>query len=132
MINLDESLQRAALGAATWSAGIAREVAANLARGPASEIDWDEGAGENWLRVIDGDQVVGLVSAVLPFSFVQRSEGSLGWCDKEVVVVVVDDFDDLQLSCSPSVLCGVFGSSERLKLLDLDGFSVSDLWYSTV
>ena len=97
MISIDESLRRAASAAAVWSPAAAREVAATLARSLGAKVDWDEGAGEEWLRVIDGPRFVALISVALPFVFVQRdgygSEGSNG----DLAVVAVDDFDEVQL-----------------------------------
>jgi hypothetical protein len=132
MISIDESLRRAASAAATWSSAAAREVAATLARSPGAKVDWDEGAGEEWLRVFDGPSLVALISVALPFVFIQRDDNGSERLNGDLAVVAVDDFDEVQLSCSLEVLEGAFGASDRLGSLNPEGFSANDLWYSTI
>lgn len=132
MISIDDSLRRAASAASAWSPRIAREVANTIARGLTADVDWDEGAGEEWLRVMDGPRQLALVSIKVPFAFIStNAEGSKSSAT-EIVTIDIDDFDKVQLSCSPLILAEVFGSSDRLDALDSESFSANDLWYSTV
>lgn len=132
MMSIDESLQRAASTAATWSSTAAWQIASSLALSFETEVEWDEGAGEEWLRVLAGSRLVALVSIKLPFVFIKRSVNELTGSSQNVVFVAVADFDDVELSCSSAVLAEVFGGTKRLGVLDPDGFSANDLWYATV
>ncbi|MFG2091911.1 MULTISPECIES: hypothetical protein [unclassified Spirillospora] len=127
--SIEDALHRALLVAGTWSALTAQSMASDLARDMSAEVDWDENAGETWLRVIAGKQVVGLISTVLPFAFIQENTMAK---EEGMVIVTVDDFNYPQLSCSLSTLNNAFDVPERLQLLDLEKFSVNDLWYATV
>lgn len=132
MINIDADLQRAASGAASWSPKAARGVAERLVRTSSFKIDWDEGAGELWLRILDGRKVTSLVSVALPLAIVEGPANDLTDDMRDVIIISVDDLDEIELSCSPAVLGEVFGSLERFKVIDPSGFSANDLWYATV
>jgi len=101
-------------------------------RGRRAEVDWDEGAGEGWLRVLADAHLVALVSTKLPFVFLQASTSEVADSVEGVTVVAVSDFYDVQLSCSLAILGEIFGASPRFRSLDPDGFSANDLWYATV
>jgi predicted nucleic acid-binding protein len=116
----------------TWSSEAARDTATTLAHSSGGEVDWDEGAGEEWLRIIDGTRLIALVSTVLPLIFALRNKSESEGFSEDVVVVPVDDFDAVQLSCSLAILSEAFGASERLRVLDPKRFSANDLWYATV
>lgn len=51
MIDIDDTLQLALDAASSWTSA----AALNLARaiGENGAIDWDDGAGESWIRVIE-------------------------------------------------------------------------------
>ena len=72
MIDIDDTLQLALDAASSWTSA----AALNLARaiGEDGAIDWDDGAGESWIRVIDRDgRVVAFVSVDLPFVMVEEA-----------------------------------------------------------
>jgi hypothetical protein len=132
VISIEKSLERAVLAAAGWSSRAAREAAAALTSSSAATVDWDEGAGECWVRLIIGPRVVALFSVTLPFVLIQQNIGELKELGRDMIVVAIDDFDKIQLSCSRETLNEAFGSSDRFGLLDPQGFSANDLWYATV
>lgn len=132
-MSLDESLRCAASAAGGWSATAAYEVASTLMGDAGLEIDWDDKAGERWIRIVDNGRVVCLISIRMPFAFVREgkiSTKNVG--DHVTTIVVVDDFGEAQLSCPLVVLCEMFGGCERFEFLDPESFSPDDLWYATV
>lgn len=131
MIDIDDTLQLALDAASSWTSA----AALNLARaiGEDGAIDWDDGAGESWIRVIDRDgRVVAFVSVDLPFVMVEEaavpSDGSLS----SFPHVVVPDLAEPALAATGQVLRDVFGNSPRLDIIDPNAFSANDLWYTTV
>lgn len=132
MISIDADLQRAASGATTWSSKAAHDVAAKLAQEERANIDWDDGAGERWLRIVNTSHASALISIVLPLVLVERRASRSADSIQSVTKVFVDDLDSVELSCSPEVLAEVFGSPERFNVIDPAGFSANDLWYATV
>ncbi|GAA2114363.1 hypothetical protein [Streptomyces synnematoformans] len=131
MIDIDATLRRASRGVSTWSPEAARASAALIASGPQVRIDWDESAGENWLRIVDETHVVALVSVAFPFALIQKAPG-VKRPEGEIVSVVVDGLDDVELECSSETLVEVYGNFDRLRTLNSGGFSANDLWYVTV
>ena len=132
MTNIDADVRRAASSAASWSGEAAHDVAATLARAHQAKIEWDEGAGERWLRVVDAGHVSALVSSVLPLALIERSLASTADPLQRVTKIFVADVDGAELSCSPDVLAEVFGSPDRFNVIDPTNFSANDLWYATV
>ena len=130
MIDIGESLASAAATGADWSATAALEKASYLKGGSMAVIDWDGGAGENWVRVIEQDQVVALVSAIIPVALA-RSDiiGKLG---ADIFAIVVDDFENAEMFCSSAILEHVFGLTRISAVLDPDRFSANELWFATI
>lgn len=129
---IDESLRRAASSAAAWSSGAAREMALSFARSSGVEVDWDDGAGEEWLRVLDGSRVMALVSVKLPLAFIRGDASERIETFDDISLITVSDFDDPRLSCAPVILEEGFGATRRFESIDAGGFSANDLWYATV
>jgi hypothetical protein len=132
MMNLDDTLRNAASASKSWSSRDAHKVASGLAHDSGGEVDWDEDAGEDWLRVVDGANLVALVSVMLPLVFLRNDFNRPRTSIANVLTVPVDDFDTAEFKCSLGSLNEAFGLSDRLSSLDLGGFSVNDLWYATV
>lgn len=52
-----------------WSLNALRELVGRLATDfPAVRVDWDWESGEDWARLLSGDQVIGILHARLPFA----------------------------------------------------------------
>jgi hypothetical protein len=123
---------REATSKGRWSRLAVGEAALALAEMSGGDVDWDEGAGECWARVIVDGRLAGLISAAIPFAIVDAGLENRNWGAGGVVIIYVEDFDLPGMSCPVETLASAFGSSPRLDLLDAGRFSANDLWYSTV
>lgn len=132
MINIDADLARAWEAASDWSIEAARATADSLARSAFAKIDWDDGAGEQWLRVLDDHQVVALVSARLPLVIFEGPGTAVSGIPGKITVIHVGDLDGAEIAASEEMLTSVFGSADRFHVLDTEGFSANELWYATV
>lgn len=132
MISIDKDLEHAASGASDWSSDAARAAADSLARRRSAKVDWDDGAGEEWLRVVDDHHVAALVSARIPLAIIEVAGDTDAGMPPQVAAINVHDLDETELSASLEALAEAFGSPARFHALDLSGFSGNDLWYATV
>ena len=132
MIDIDASLRDARSLADAWTTGNALEVSSRLERIASAKLDWDTGAGENWIRVVRHDHVLALISTVLPLAFVEASLTPSKLQLEAMVVVEVPNMDSELLCATSETLQYAFGDSTRLDSISEDRFSVQDLWYATV
>lgn len=103
-----------------------RERLAALARVLVAEVDWDEGAGELWARLITGGQVAAALSVRGPILFVREASvpGELA-----LTVVRVPAMDAAVLSCDKAVLQRFFAQDLFTEQFDHTRFSFDDLYY---
>jgi hypothetical protein len=130
--NIDHYLIEAREDAGNWAAETATSVARGLIGHHDATIDWDEGAGESWIRLVVGGAVVAYVSAVLPLAIVERRLALAGRHDPRVELIEVEGVGNPELCCSDAALRTAFGDSRRFELLNNEQFSADDLWYATV
>jgi hypothetical protein len=99
-----------------------------------SELDWDEGAGEAWARVLDGGRVVVLICMLGPLLIV-TGDTAAGLADitAGLPVITVPSIDDEILECRGESLRAAFGEQGWDAIgFDMACFSAGDLWYMTV
>ncbi|KAB8189126.1 hypothetical protein FH608_040460 [Nonomuraea phyllanthi] len=129
MTDIGDQVLSAVSKAAAWGPGAALSTAALLA--PSGSVDWDERAGESWVRALDDDEVTALVSIRLPLLLATPDRLAGAALPAEVVAVAVGDLDEPALSCPETALAAAFGEAAVARL-DSDAFSATDLWYVTV
>lgn len=132
MISIDDSLQRAIDLRSSWSRDRAYDAASSLAGTLEGVIDWDEGAGEEWMRIITGNRLEVLISVKVPLAFVSLRASRQVSLEEELELVVVENFDEVQFSCSTEKLNEAFGWTRKMEVLNPASFSVNDIWYATV
>lgn len=132
MIDIDALLADAQAHRGEWNVATARDVAGALIHGQNAKIDWDEGAGETWLRIVVAGTVRAYVSTTIPLAMIQHDFIANGPPVERARVVAVDRLDSPELRCSDSVLEAVFGNPKRFDVLNTQEFSADDLWYATV
>jgi hypothetical protein len=132
MINIDTYLVLAREAAGSWTATSAADVARSIGGHQNAVIDWDEGAGECWVRLVVGKAVVAYVSTVLPLAIIERHLAETSKLDPKVQSIVVGAMADPELSSSEAAVETAFGHSRRLDMLNREQFSADDLWYATV
>lgn len=130
-MNLDDFLTVAQSNSDGWTASAALQAAKAMISSPVTVVDWDAGAGEEWIRLVSDDHVIALISVKLPIAIVERTSNK-PLSDTSITVVYVDSLDDENLTAHRPVLEAAFQETDRLDSLDLTGFSANDLWYSTV
>jgi hypothetical protein len=131
-LNIDRYLVGAREASGSWTGLAAVEVARGIGGHPDAVIDWDEGAGESWVRLIVGGVVVAYVSTDLPLVIIDRDMAGIDQLDPKVESILVESMENAELSGSKAALEAAFGHSRRLDLLNKEWFSADDLWYATV
>lgn len=118
----------------TWCPSDVVAYASRLAsRYPAAELDWDQGAGENWCRVMSKGVVKALVCALFPFAVITgdyNAEGDSESSEEAVILVAVMDFDQSAVTVDRAALESLFGRPVSTEV-DTREMSVNDLWWCT-
>ena len=134
MIDLMPALNRVARCRATWSMKDAALVALTvLTKSRQLHVDWDHGAGERWIRLIAGSDVLVLVSTTVPIAFAVAPAAI--WLDEmadRVEVVATVSLDTAQYKCNEGPLESLFQGSTASLGFSASSFSVMDLYYATV
>jgi hypothetical protein len=117
-----------------WSQTEALAILSELLRtNPGANIDWDMGAGEKWGRVVRDDQALALVAVDVPVVIVHAS---VVW-DRSFLdemgahVLVVEDMSRCEFSFDATNFRSWFGRDVS-SAIDLDSFSIDELWWATV
>ncbi|GIH05594.1 hypothetical protein Rhe02_36610 [Rhizocola hellebori] len=132
MIDANVALRVAQAHAKSWTVSAALEVSRDLKRSTAATLDFDSGAGETWIRIIDQGRVIALISTVIPVAFVETNFSNTDVRNEFATTIGVPDMDSPCLCACRETLSDAFGESSRLDSIDLNGFSAHDLWFATV
>jgi hypothetical protein len=130
-IDIDPILVAALKSSASWT-GAAAQTAARKIADETFRIDWDDGAGEAWIRLISGGEVKAYISVEVPLMLAVEGVGTGKDVDPSLQVIIMQDVEQPVLAASTEVLHQIFGKSDRLSRLDITSFSGNDLWYATV
>lgn len=109
---------------------------------PHAHSDWDEGAGEDWSRILAGYRVVAYVRRDAPLVIVLREFiDALGAWGDRVEVVATDDFSAREFSLDPvegpellpgiQLWTGDAKVAEERGLVYVGKFSMQELWWAT-
>jgi len=107
--------------------------AAHLAGIIGGRLNWDRGAGEEWID-IHADQVFCRLRVGFRFMFTTPSipQQAVDFAETHgFVVLTVQDFDAPVFTLSPDHNQNLFGMGHLHLLLDTRAFSLSDLWFAT-
>jgi hypothetical protein len=115
-----------------WGVAEARNLLAEFrTRIGDSQIDWEED-DENWARLVKNGEVILLVNALIPLTFVLSS-----YCDAlldvlgDCVAVPVESFSAESFSVSRQLMEQVVGREVSTNV-NYDQLSIDDLWWATV
>ena len=131
MMDITTLLEKAVASTIVWSGetfiGLLHSLAAGV---DGASIDWDEGAGENWGRLLVGDEVIAMVFRPRPLMVV-RSPLSEHDASAGVPVLAVEDMSAEVFSAERAVVERLV---DRAISSDWDDakFSVDELWWATV
>jgi hypothetical protein len=133
MIDVTSQLALAALSRADWSPNRAIDLARMISSGMKGCTDWDQDAGEEWIRVLVGARVLALISIVVPFGFILETPiGDQGFSSSGLNLVAVPDMDVRVLTSTREALMAAFGElAVASPALDGDCFSAEELWFVT-
>lgn len=137
-INLTPKLLEAAGRKATWSPGQLAAPTGTVAAGlPGVEVDWDPSAGEDWARIICGEQVRGILHARIPLA--PLVEGpcfhTLAKLTQGAGMVVVPGPDYLESEpffIDPEVLASLRPSFDWLSDSEPVNLSMHDIYFASV
>jgi hypothetical protein len=129
--NIDNNLLAAHRDSGAWTPAAAQAAARRIAA-ERSVVDWDDGAGEGWIRLLAGTAVEAYVSVAVPLLIAASSAGIPEELRPVLQTILVEDLDSPELCATVNVLEAVFGASGRIADLDPAAFSANDLWYATV
>lgn len=117
-----------------WQPELSVQVASAIARELVTHLNWDEGAGEDWARVLLKHQAGVMIFMAGPLvvaslDVAQRVTMVTG----DVPVVTVPALDTAVLSCKAETLRAAFGDRVwNHPALDAERFSADELWFCTV
>jgi hypothetical protein len=139
--DITAALLGAAANASSWDGRRFEDLLAAIRKAdPSAMVDWDDGVPENWARVNPGSVAPILIHAEVPIAIaVGDWPGAIGTCVAAagLVAVSVGTWDLRELSMDLDAVARVIpdwawrfsGGPEEI---DPSGFSLWDLWWSTV
>jgi hypothetical protein len=134
MIDITPVLESFIVRRPGWRPEFSVQAAAAIARELVTHVAWDEGAGEDWARVLAGDQGGVMIFMAGPLvvashDVAQRVRMAAG----DLPAVTVPTLDAAVLSCQAEALRAAFG--DRVwdhPALNVERFSADELWFCTV
>lgn len=130
------SLRQSELDSSSWSPSRARETLERLrAAFGEARLDWDEGAGEDWGRILVEQRAVVLVSMLVPLALVCGTVPApvLAMLELEKVTALVSQrCDQREFASDLETLKRVFRRTEWSEAVDPHCFSANELWWVTV
>lgn len=99
-----------------------------------SQIDWDDEAGEEWIRILLGGRPVAIISTVFPVVF-YRPDGATAVLAESsspsLALLEAEDWDGARYTVSDAT--GVLPAGKAWSPeIDPSAFSINDLWWMTV
>ncbi len=134
MIDVTSQLVVSELRRVDWSPDRALDGARAVSARVRGYTDWDEDAGEGWIRILVGTEVLALVSVAVPIGFIrEKSNEGLDLSMSGLDLIAVPHIDARVLTCTRDAIAEAFGESAASCLaLDVRGFSAEELWFATV
>jgi hypothetical protein len=134
VIDVGSSLRAVMEVGRDWSADRALEIARSIATDAGGDVDWDDEAGEEWVRVVRANRPIAVLLCARPLAFaVEEVADALRRACVDLEVIVVPAMDEPILTSDHDVLAALFGD----RVLDseafaAESFSVEELWFATV
>ncbi|RRD51310.1 hypothetical protein [Arachnia propionica] len=130
MIDIGKILENAEQGRDGWGSSVGLPVLERVARENELVLEWDEGAGEDWVLMRKAGELQVVAGVELPLAFLLDSNGIN--LPPPVVLVRVSSMTRPILCCTRSVLEVAF--RRQFKAIDFypAGFSVLDLAMATI
>ena len=134
MIDMTEILLRAEQYDSLWSKDSLKLL---IGKKEAMIFDWDMECGERWATVFLDHKFIGYKSSIVPIVFCKTVflKEIENFLEEKVIIINEDDFDSKKWFIDPQRIekCSLklnWIISEQV--LDLEQFSINDLWYATI
>jgi hypothetical protein len=121
MISIDEQILQAQ-SVHTWTPGAAAHVASTVARNMGGVVDWDQGAGESWIRVLLDDVPVLILSIRVPFAIASSIAFLSSVPNTPLQIVSLPPLSSPVLTCDLQVLQLGFASRVDIRFSSLKVF----------
>jgi hypothetical protein len=129
-MNISPVIEAAASSAMAWSRETFTTVLNTLAASvDGAIIDWDEGAGENWGRVLLRSEVVAIVCRRHPLMVV-KSTFDYHEVPAGIYILIVDDMSSQVFTVERSAVEKLIGRAVSTNL-DAAACSIDDIWWAT-
>lgn len=134
-IDLTNFLRGAVSRTSDWSSTSALSLGQRIQqRLPGSELDWDDEAGEEWIRILLGGRAVTIISTVFPVVF-YRPDGATAVlaesASPSLALMEAEDWDGARYAVSDTTAVLPAGKPWSPDI-DPSAFSINDLWWMTV
>ena len=98
-----------------------------------AQIEWDEGSGEDWGRVLSKGEVCAIVYRNFPLVIVlEKHIGSVSEDLENVVVVDIQDFETRKYRINKDKINSFFPPDRWSDTVSPGNFSIRELWWTTV
>lgn len=134
MMDITATIEAFTVAKRDWRPERSVQLAGAIAGRLGSQLEWDDGAGEDWARVLAGGRVVVLVCMLGPLLIVTGDiAADVAGIAAKLLVISVPSIDDEILECQGESLRAAFGEQGWDETdFDMTCFSAGDLWYMTV
>lgn len=98
-------------------------------------IDWDKDSGESWIRIIKNNEVIGFIRVDFPLLIINtKFEAELLELKDRIncKILIVTDFNNKNFSIKVDAFNQVFELNKTSEAINLNRFSINELWYETV
>lgn len=134
MIDITRQVRAFANGRLGWTSAHSLEIARAVAWVINAKISWDPRAGEEWIKIVDGAQGLGIISTTGPLAVVVCDIAKAATeISSELEFIVVPDLHDSILTADQAPLIQAFG--ERMVTSPAfcsNRFSAEELWFASL
>ncbi len=133
MSDLTEHLASFAAERRVWQQQRSLQAGQQISAWLEADLDWDEGAGEQWIRVREGERVVALIALTGPLIFIRKELIDSIEVDDAFDLIPVPEMDAHVFDADPATLRLAFGDRAfSSPALDPRSFSAEELWFASV
>ena len=134
-VELTNFLRGAVSRASDWSSARALALGQRIQqRLLASQLDWDDEVGEEWIRILLAGRPVTIISTVFPVVFYRPVGATAVLAESSspsLALMEAEDWDGARYSVSDTT--AVLPAAKAWSPdIDPSGFSINDLWWMTV
>ena len=116
-----------------WKASEAVELVNRIKKSfPNTRVDWDEGAGENWISVISDGVKLAVININVRFAIVLSGSTLKEELRPYVTYIEISTWHEPRLKVDESLVKMLSGRDKISQNVRLDQISADDLWWATI